>query len=172
MYIYKPAPPTKNSCRVAFTMEIEKYHFGSTTTANGTNTEADLASNSTNDDGCGGGHDEVENGMYMVWEDLSVVLPNFGNGHSRRLLDGLTGYAEPGKIMAIMGPSGSGKSTLLDSLAGALLYLSLSLSPSLTFFVSFQTLFSLHICYFWVILYLLLMMNTCIQVLVYINLVH
>ncbi|KAJ6299481.1 hypothetical protein OIU76_020446 [Salix suchowensis] len=30
------------------------------------------------------------------------------------------GYAEPGRIMAIMGPSGSGKSTLLDSLAGRL----------------------------------------------------
>lgn len=57
-------------------------------------------------------------GMYLVWEDLSVVLPNFGNGHSRRLLDGLSGFAEPGRIMAIMGPSGSGKSTLLDSLAG------------------------------------------------------
>ncbi|KAM6596592.1 hypothetical protein CsatA_007116 [Cannabis sativa] len=56
--------------------------------------------------------------MYLVWEDLSVVLPNFGSGHSRRLLDGLSGFAEPGRIMAIMGPSGSGKSTLLDTLAG------------------------------------------------------
>ncbi|XP_068311557.1 ABC transporter G family member 15-like [Pyrus communis] len=59
-------------------------------------------------------------GMHLVWEDLSVVLPKFGNGHTRRLLDGLSGFAEPGRIMAIMGPSGSGKSTLLDSLAGRL----------------------------------------------------
>ncbi|KAG5123775.1 hypothetical protein JHK82_030512 [Glycine max] len=56
-------------------------------------------------------------GMYLVWEDLTVVVPNFGNGHTRRLLDGLSGYAEPNRIMAIMGPSGSGKSTLLDALA-------------------------------------------------------
>ncbi|KAL9367859.1 hypothetical protein Peur_039058 [Populus x canadensis] len=67
----------------------------------------------------GGGGDEARS-MYLVWEDLTVVLPNFGSGPTRRLLKGLNGYAEPGKIMAIMGPSGSGKSTLLDALAGRL----------------------------------------------------
>ncbi|CAN1751008.1 ABC transporter G family member 15 [Linum perenne] len=56
-------------------------------------------------------------GTYLVWEDLTVVLPNFGSKPTKRLLQGLSGYAEPGRIMAIMGPSGSGKSTLLDSLA-------------------------------------------------------
>ncbi|XP_011045407.1 PREDICTED: ABC transporter G family member 15-like [Populus euphratica] len=69
--------------------------------------------------GGGGGGDEARS-MYLVWEDLTVVLPNFGSGPTRRLLKGLNGYAEPGKIMAIMGPSGSGKSTLLDALAGRL----------------------------------------------------
>ncbi|XP_014493690.2 ABC transporter G family member 15-like [Vigna radiata var. radiata] len=59
-------------------------------------------------------------GMYLVWEDLTVVVPNFGDGHTKRLLNGLSGYAEPNKIIAIMGPSGSGKSTLLDALAGRL----------------------------------------------------
>lgn len=63
-------------------------------------------------------------GTFLVWEDLNVVLPNFGNKPTKRLLQGLYGYAEPGRIMAIMGPSGSGKSTLLDSLAGLFFHFS------------------------------------------------
>jgi len=77
--------------------------------------------------GGGGGGDEARS-MYLVWEDLTVVLPNFGSGPTRRLLKGLNGYAEPGKIMAIMGPSGSGKSTLLDALAGFYIPVSFPLS--------------------------------------------
>lgn len=59
-----------------------------------------------------------DRGSFLAWEDLRVVIPNFGKGPTKRLLNGLNGFAEPGRIMAIMGPSGSGKSTLLDSLAG------------------------------------------------------
>ncbi|XXG83569.1 hypothetical protein AAC387_Pa10g1296 [Persea americana] len=63
---------------------------------------------------------QFPNSAYLVWEDLTVILPNYGKGPTRRLIQGLSGYCEPGRIMAIMGPSGSGKSTLLDSLAGRL----------------------------------------------------
>ncbi|KVI07891.1 AAA+ ATPase domain-containing protein [Cynara cardunculus var. scolymus] len=66
----------------------------------------------------GGSTSMRERATYLVWRDLTVVLPNFGHGHTKRLIRGISGYAEPGRIMAIMGPSGSGKSTLLDSLAG------------------------------------------------------
>ncbi|KAK9071606.1 hypothetical protein SSX86_008035 [Deinandra increscens subsp. villosa] len=65
----------------------------------------------------GGSTSMKQRATYLVWRDLTVVLPNFGHGHTKRLLHGISGFAEPGRIMAIMGPSGSGKSTLLDSLA-------------------------------------------------------
>lgn len=80
-----------------------------------------------------GGGGDVEKGVvfkggaFFVWEDLTVVLPIFKNVPTKRLLNGITGYAEPGRIMAIMGPSGSGKSTLLDCLAGLSLSLSIQL---------------------------------------------
>ncbi|GMY11393.1 ABC transporter G family member 11-like [Fagus crenata] len=58
-------------------------------------------------------------GFFLTWKELLVSVPD-GKGGRRPILQGLTGYAEPGKMLAIMGPSGCGKSTLLDSLAGRL----------------------------------------------------
>ncbi|KAK8966203.1 ABC transporter G family member 15 [Platanthera guangdongensis] len=58
---------------------------------------------------------------FLVWEDMTATVKNpRGRKSSRKLLQGLSGCALPGRLLAIMGPSGSGKSTLLDSLAGRL----------------------------------------------------
>ncbi|CAI8617926.1 unnamed protein product [Vicia faba] len=58
------------------------------------------------------------NSITVTWENLEAIVTN---GKNRKLiLQGLTGYAQPGKLLAVMGPSGSGKSTLLDALAGRL----------------------------------------------------
>ncbi|KAL3653352.1 ABC transporter G member 12 [Castilleja foliolosa] len=79
--------------------------------------EIEIVGNNTSH---GGDAAEAAGGAFLTWEDLTAVLPNFGNGPTKRLINGLTGYALPGRIMAVMGPSGSGKSTFLDSLAGRL----------------------------------------------------
>ncbi|KAJ9670141.1 hypothetical protein PVL29_026599 [Vitis rotundifolia] len=59
------------------------------------------------------------NGVFLTWKDLWVTVPDGKNG-LRAILQGLTGYAQPGEVLAIMGPSGCGQSTLLDALAGRL----------------------------------------------------
>ncbi|KAL5148765.1 ABC transporter G family member 11 [Glycine soja] len=65
------------------------------------------------------GEEDQEEGVFLTWEDLWVTVSNGKNGR-KPILQGLKGYAKPGKLLAIMGPSGCGKSTLLDALAGRL----------------------------------------------------
>ncbi|XP_074579893.1 ABC transporter G family member 1-like [Curcuma longa] len=65
------------------------------------------------------GDDVAEAGVFLTWKDLSVSVAARRVGAVSILRD-VTGYANPGEVLAIMGPSGCGKSTLLDALAGRL----------------------------------------------------
>ena len=59
--------------------------------------------------------------MWMSFNDLhyTVKIPGeHGQTVDKPLLQGVTGYAEPGRMTALMGASGAGKTTLLDVLAG------------------------------------------------------
>lgn len=47
----------------------------------------------------------------LAWEGLTYAVGK------REILKGVSGYALPGELLAIMGPSGSGKTTLIDVLA-------------------------------------------------------
>ncbi|EAS31144.3 ABC transporter [Coccidioides immitis RS] len=58
---------------------------------------------------------KIESKSVLSWEDLCYDVPVPGG--TRRLLNNVFGYVEPGKLTALMGASGAGKTTLLDVLA-------------------------------------------------------
>mmetsp|Transcript_17709 Transcript_17709/g.49550 ORF Transcript_17709/g.49550 Transcript_17709/m.49550 type:complete len:1558 (-) Transcript_17709:317-4990(-) len=62
--------------------------------------------------------------LTLVWKDLHYFVP-FPKGKDAKdtpkeleLLKGITGYAQPGTLTALMGGSGAGKTTLMDVIAG------------------------------------------------------
>ncbi|OQR89888.1 ATP-binding Cassette (ABC) Superfamily [Thraustotheca clavata] len=53
----------------------------------------------------------------LAFQDVWYSVPD-KSGHDKHLLQGVSGYAQPGTCTALMGSSGAGKTTLMDVLAG------------------------------------------------------
>src|SRR5438034_8686965 len=58
---------------------------------------------------------KATSGRIFTWSNVSYSVP-YGNG-VKKLLNNVSGYAEPGVMIALMGVSGAGKTTLLNTLA-------------------------------------------------------
>ncbi|XP_024526458.1 ABC transporter G family member 11 isoform X1 [Selaginella moellendorffii] len=62
---------------------------------------------------------DTESAASLSWKDVTVSFEQRSSS-PQVVLDGVAGYAEPYRMLTIMGPSQSGKSTLLRALSGRL----------------------------------------------------
>jgi len=84
-----------------------------------------IPSQNANSVGAGGDRSSIKQTLENV--DNPPPLPSQNIAGKKRVLHGLSGFAKPGQMMAIMGASGSGKTSLLNVLGQRL-----GLSPGST----------------------------------------
>lgn len=108
--VFKPSKRTKNIKQNGKNNDEEKVQNGADSAA-----LARGEGNSSSDN-----NDETFNRIsssdrIFTWSNVEYTVP-YGNG-TRKLLNGVNGFAKPGLMIALMGASGAGKTTLLNTLA-------------------------------------------------------
>lgn len=83
---------------------------GSSRSSTGASSSGDKPAGDGTKAALAGGH-----GAVLTFSELCYTVES--NGEPKQLLDNVLGYAEHGKMLALMGSSGAGKTTLLDVLA-------------------------------------------------------
>ena len=61
----------------------------------------------------------IANGLYLTWKDIQFTATI--EKKPSQILKGVSGFANPGEILAIMGSSGSGKTSLLSILSNQII---------------------------------------------------
>ena len=97
----KPAP-VKVADEESGQSETEKEQDLGRTMTNGQSEEEALASLAKSE-------------SVFTWKDVKYSVPF--RGEQKQILSGVSGYAKPGKMVALMGASGAGKTTLLNTLS-------------------------------------------------------
>ncbi|RDX79693.1 ABC transporter G family member 11, partial [Mucuna pruriens] len=67
-------------------------------------------------------NERKEIGICLSWKDVWVTA-SVGRNGSKTILEGLTGYAKPGQLLAIMGPSGMYQSDTFETPIHCMIFL-------------------------------------------------
>jgi len=119
-----PPKATRSWRRAAYLLtttpsSMPSSHTGTVATAGSDATRLDSVDRA--DPEVGAGQDEAylynDSISSYTWNNLNVIVKDRSSKQDRKILDGVTGVAKAGEMLALMGPSGSGKTTLLNFLA-------------------------------------------------------
>ena len=107
--VFKPSKRTKNIKQNGKTNDEEQVQNGGD---NAALARGEGNSSSDNDENF---NRISSSDRIFTWSNVEYTVP-YGNG-TRKLLNGVNGFAKPGLMIALMGASGAGKTTLLNILA-------------------------------------------------------